>query len=138
MQCEAGAPNGDSSLALSATVLRVEPIYSHILAGNNNSEERVRGAKILVRPPPGVGPEQLTRLLQCHGARALLGKADSSNVPSDPYFLPDAWVTIEVKPEDGNFAIVLSTDSVRENLQLLARARRYGDDHPTALAHVVP
>jgi hypothetical protein len=72
------------------------------MTSNNNSEERVSGAKLIVRPPAGVSAEQMTRVLQCHGARVLLGRVDSSAIPDDPYWLPDAWVHIDVRPENGN------------------------------------
>jgi hypothetical protein len=76
--------------------------------------------------------EQMTRVLQCHSARVLLGQVNSNTVPNDPYWLPDTWVNIEVKPENGNFAIALSADSVRENLQVYGRANHYADDHMVA------
>jgi len=129
MQCDASASSQDQ-LVRSLKVLRVEPLYSHVATGNNNSEERVNGAKIVVRPPNGISAEQLTRVLQCHGARTLLGQMSSA--PNDPYFLPDRWVSIEVKPEDGNFTVALSADTVRDNLQVYGRANHYADEHMVA------
>jgi hypothetical protein len=138
-QCSGGPPSqADVALIHSAAVLRVEPMYSHILTGNNNSEDRVSGARILVRPPPGVDAGELTRVLQCHGALAVLGKADPSAVGSDPYFMPDAWVAIEVTSEDGHFTIAVTSDSVGDNLQLLRQARKYGDEHMVAAARPFP
>jgi hypothetical protein len=69
----------------------------------------------------------MTRILQCHSARVLLGEVNASFV-DDPYWLPDAWVAINVKPENGNFAITVSADSVRDNLQVFGRASRYGEE----------
>jgi hypothetical protein len=131
MQCDASSAAQDD-LVRSTRVLSVEPIYSHVITSNNNSEERVNGAKMLVRPPKGMSSEQMTRVLQCHSARVLLGQVNSNTVPNDPYWLPDTWVNIEVKPENGNFAIALSADSVRENLQVYGRANHYADDHMVA------
>jgi len=89
-------------------------------------------AKLTVRPPKGVSAEQLTRVLQCHSARALLGQLDGSAVRNDPYWLADTWVTIEVKPENGNFAVTVSADTLRDNLQVFSRAHSYADDHAVA------
>jgi hypothetical protein len=129
-QCDPAATSHDD-LVRSIAVLRVQPLYSHVRT-NNTSEERVNGAKLLVRPPSGVSAEQLTRILQCHSARVLLGQLNSSAVPNDPYWLPDRWVNIEVKPENGNYAVTLSADSVRDNLQVFGRANQYADEHMIA------
>jgi hypothetical protein len=41
-------------------------------------------------------------------------------------------VNINVKPENGNFAITISADSVHDNLQVFGRANHYADDHMMA------
>jgi hypothetical protein len=130
MQCDASATSQDS-LVRSIAVLHVQPLYSHVRT-NNTSEERVNGAKLLVRPPQGVSAEQLTRVLQCHSARVLLGQLSGTAVPNDPYWLPDTWVNIDVKSENGNFAVTVSADSVRDNLQVYGRANHYADEHMLA------
>jgi hypothetical protein len=128
LQCEPGqTAQQEEHLIRSTQVLHVEPLYSHVRTSNNNAEERVNGAKLIVRPPRGIGAEQMTRILQCHSARVLLGEVNASFV-DDPYWLPDAWVAINVKPENGNFAITVSADSVRDNLQVFGRASRYGEE----------
>lgn len=132
MQCDREATAQDAQLVRSAAVLHVEPLYSHVMTSNNNSEERVNGAKLLVRPPKGVSAEQMTRVLQCHSARLLLGRVDPNAIPNDPYWLPDTWVNIDVRPENGNFAVIVSADSVRDNLQVFGRANHYADDHMLA------
>jgi hypothetical protein len=85
-----------------------------------------------------VSAEQLTRILQCHSARALLGRLDRDSVPNDPYWLPDTWVNIDVKAEDGNFAVTLTADTVRDNLQVYGRANRYADGHVLATGAGLP
>jgi hypothetical protein len=131
MQCDASATAQDG-LVRSTRVLAVEPLYSHVMTSRNNSEERVDGAKLLVRPPKGVSAEELTRILQCHSARILLGQVNRDTVPNDPYWLADSWVNIDVKPENGNFAITISANSVDENLEVFGRANHYADDHMLA------
>jgi len=130
MQCDSSSSSQDD-VVRSVAVLHVQPLYSHVRTGNT-SEERVNGAKLMVRPPKGVSAEQLTRILQCHSARVLLGQLNSSAVPNDPYWLPDTWVAIDVKPEDGNFAVTVSADTLRDNLQVYSRANHYADDHMVA------
>jgi len=130
LQCDASATSKDD-LVRSIAVIHVQPLYSHVRTGNT-SEERVNGAKLLVRPPRGVSAEQLTRVLQCHSARVLLGQLPVNGVPNDPYWLPDSWVNIEVKPENGNFAVTLSANTVRDNLAVYGRANHYADEHMMA------
>jgi hypothetical protein len=130
IQCsDPTAQRDDVALLQTTTVLQAEPIYSHVISGRNNAEDRVSGAKLLVRPPEGVSAERMTRILQCHSARVLLGQVDRSQFPDDPYVLPDAWVDIDVKPEAGNFAVTLQSDSVSRNLQVLNQATAYAGTH---------
>jgi hypothetical protein len=50
-QCETSSEAaGDFQLLATAKVIGFEPLYSHVLTGRNNSEERLTGAKLLVRP----------------------------------------------------------------------------------------
>jgi hypothetical protein len=100
------------------------------MTGGDNAEERVNGAKLYVAPPNGVSAEQLTRALQCHGARTLLGQI--GRAPNEPYSLPDRWVSIQVQAEPGHFLITLSSDTVHDNLQVYSRANRFADEHALA------
>jgi hypothetical protein len=136
VQCDSSATAQDA-LVRSTKVLSVQPLYSHIMT-SNTSEERVDGAKLIVRPPSGVSAEQMTRILQCHSARVLLGQVNRDAVRNDPYWLADTWVNIQVKPENGNFAVTVSTDTVREGLEVLGHANQYADDHLVAAAPELP
>ncbi|MGD0678846.1 MAG: hypothetical protein ABSC94_25860 [Polyangiaceae bacterium] len=130
-QCDSGFTDASTiRLLKTVTVIDAEPIYSHIMTNGTNSEERVAGAKILIRPPAGVSLEEMTRALQCHGARALLGRIDRSELPDDPLWLPDAWVTITVEGEQGNYAVKLEANSVPNNLKLAAHAMSFANAHP--------
>jgi hypothetical protein len=82
------ADKANFRLLRTATVLDASPILTHMLTGNNNSEDRVAGAKIVMRAPEGVSLDRMTRLLQCHSAQALLGQVDVSEWPDDPFWLP--------------------------------------------------
>jgi hypothetical protein len=139
LQCDGSATTQDEvQLLRTAKVLRFEPIYSHVPTANNNTEDRVNGAKLLIRPPKAMSAEEMTRILQCHGARVMLGQANGAAVPNDPYWLADAWVNIDVKPEEGNFAVTVSADSIRSNLEVLGRASHYADDHMLATEPGLP
>jgi hypothetical protein len=132
-QCDPGRAPGDQVRLLQSTrVLRAQPLYSHVITSNNNSEDRVTGAQLVVRPPEGVSVEQLTRLLQCHSAQALLGQIDSSQFAADPYWLPGAWLDIDVKSENGNFVVVLSASSVQDGLQVFHRATAFAESQRPA------
>jgi len=111
----------------------MDPIYSHVLTANNGSENRVNGAKLLVVPPKGLSAEQMDRILEGHSAGVLLGQVSGSAIPNDSYWLPDSWVNIDVMSEGGNFAVTLTADTLRENLQVLRRATRYADEHQLAV-----
>lgn len=136
VQCDS-SPAAQEALVRSTKVLSVQPLYSHIMT-SNTSEQRVDGAKLLVRPPSGVTAEQMTRILQCHSARILLGQVNGDAVRNDPYWLPASWVNIQVKPENGNFAVTVSADTVSDGLRLLGHASQYADDHMLAAEPELP
>jgi hypothetical protein len=125
-QCASSlAEQGDLRSLAAIELLRVEPLYAHVMTGNNNSEERVSGAKLIVRLPDTLSPQRLTRVLQCHSAQSLLGRLDSSPAVPDPFWLPGSWLDIDVKPDGGDFAILVEADTLSKNLALLARANAF-------------
>lgn len=137
LQCDSIVTSPELTHLLQATaVLYVKPIYHHILVNPNNAEDRVGGAKLVVRPPSGVSAEELTRILQCHSARVLLGKVSPDDIPDDPYCLADRWLDIQVTPENGNFAVTVEADSVHDNIEVLGRATRYANEHMIAIERI--
>lgn len=126
-QCS-GVAQDDTALLQGTTVVRAEPIYTRV-ENKTGSEEHVSGVKLVVRPTEGVSSERLARTLRCHSARALLGQVDRSQLPDDPYWLPDEWLDIKVTPENGNYAVSLQADSVSKNLQVYNRVSAYAGAH---------
>lgn len=127
LQCDGRAPGDDLQMLQNTAVLRASPLYSHVISGKNSTEDRVTGARLLVRPPEDVSPERMTRILQCHSARALLGQVDTSRFADDPYWLPDAWLDIQVTPDNGNYEVVVRADSIPDGLQVLRRATAFAE-----------
>ncbi len=136
-QCDSRvtAPAATQLLQANA-VLRIQPLYHHIIVNPNNAEERPSGVKLVLRPPAGVTAEELTRILQCHSARVLLGKVNPAEIPDDPYWLADRWLDIQVTPENGNFAVTVRADSVHDNIEVIGRATRYAHEHMLAIESI--
>jgi hypothetical protein len=112
-----------------ATVLAVEPVYSYVHTATTGTDKRVAGAKLLIRPPEGIDAERVLRIIQCHSARAVLGRVDAARFPDDPYWLDGGWLDIDLVPESGNLSVTVQADGIHKNLQVLARARAYAT-HP--------
>jgi hypothetical protein len=130
MQCDGDATSVAAMAFLrSNDVLQIRPLYSHVMVLPNNAEERVTGAKLLVRPPPGMSADAMTRALQCHSARVVLQEVNGAEVANDPFWLSGRWVHILVTPESGNFAVTVMADTVHDNLEIFGRASRYASDH---------
>jgi hypothetical protein len=112
------------------TVVKAEPIT--FLAGASTRTEggqTVSGAKLVVLAPDGVSDLEMTRILRCHSARALLGQIDPATLQDDPFYLPDTWIDIDVKAERGFLVVKLSADRVWQNLAILHRATAYAQLH---------
>jgi hypothetical protein len=115
----------DLAILQDTTVLSIAPTY---VVDTCWGTWQVSGTKLLMSPPQGVSPERLARVLRCHGARALLRRADASMV-DDPYWSPDGWVDIEATPVAGRLAVVLRADTVQRNIRVLRRATAFGALH---------
>lgn len=85
---------------------------------------QVYGVKLVVSQP-ALSAEQLARVLQCHEARAFLAGPRLAHADSDPFWLPDSWVDIVVKPDGGQFVVSLVGQSVADNLRILHRATAF-------------
>jgi hypothetical protein len=130
LQCDPGSDEAHlAELLNNGTILEVQPRYSPIATMKNSPGERVGGVQILMRPPEGISPERMTRILQCHSARTLLGQIDRLDPSRDPFSLPNAWVSINVKPKDGNYAVTLEADKIEDNVQLAAIATSFAQAH---------
>jgi hypothetical protein len=99
----------------------VEPAYSYVYAGPNTRESHMRGAKIRLRPGPGLTKESIQLALECHEALVTLGRAASP--PEDPYFLPDTWLDIDVDSTGDGFVVRVLVDGLEDAQKVLARAR---------------
>jgi hypothetical protein len=122
LQCADSNPQDDAQVLQSLHVLYVEPKYMY---ASGQVVAKVVGARMVVRPPQGVTSDRLTRILQCHDAQVFLGHGQPATLLHDPFFLPDAWVSIDVKPEGGNFVVALEADTIPNNLRVLRQANEF-------------
>jgi hypothetical protein len=130
LQCEGGEDAADAAALMQATaILNVAPMYSQVHSATTGTESRLSGVRLLMRPPELFGADRTLRILQCHGARGVLGRLDPSRIPDDPYWLPGAWLDIDLAHEAGNFVVTVQADSIPKNLQVLERARAFASTH---------
>jgi hypothetical protein len=126
LQCEPSSSDEfDQRLLAGMTVLSVHPIYSYVHTATTGTDKRVAGTKLLIRPPEGIDPPRVLRILQCHSARAVLGHLDRSRFSGDPFWLDGAWLEIDVEAEAGNLAVKVAADDIPKNLTILGRARTF-------------
>jgi len=114
---------GDSNLnaVLSGeAVARVKPLYANLSDPRGSQEAQLRGATVIVRALPGMTAEWLDRQLKCHSATETLGQSETA--PNDPFFLPDAAVTIAVRPMGSAFAVDISAYPPKAAHRILRRA----------------
>jgi hypothetical protein len=130
LQCEGGQDAADDAALMQATtVLAIVPIYSQVHSATTGTESRISGVKLLMRPPEPFGADRTLRILQCHSARGVLGRLDPSRAFDDPYWLPGAWLGIDLVHEAGNFAVIVHAEDIHQNLQVLERAKAFASTH---------
>jgi hypothetical protein len=101
----------------------VQAAYANVPSGVGALEKRLRGARLQLRPTPGMSSEALTRSLECHQARFALGQLTPG--PDDPFVLPGAWLDLDASSARDSFVVVVSADEADDARQVLARARRF-------------
>ncbi len=119
-KCDAEAV--DPRLFSPAQVESVAPLYGYV-QGGGGPEARLHGAELRLRPLAGTTPELLVRALACRSARLVLGRVQET--PNEPYWLPDGWVKIDVRSDEGSFVVAASGEDLAEAKEILARAQAF-------------
>ncbi len=112
----------DPRLFGAEVVESVAPLYYYVQTGSNR-EPRLHGAELHLRPLPGMTAELMVRALSCRSARLALGRVERP--PNEPYWLPDGWVKIDVRSDDGSFIVTLDGEDLPEAKEILARAQAF-------------
>jgi hypothetical protein len=122
-KCQGFGDETAAPLLARSAIDSVEPAYSHVQSGPVSQEARLRGARIHVRPLPGLSREAMDRSLECHEARVMLGRVPAG--PDDPYVLEDSWLDIDVDSEGDGFVVSVLGDNIDAARRVLERARRF-------------
>jgi hypothetical protein len=121
-KCRAESEDGARAVVARDAIDSVEPYYVSIPASNGH-ENRMLGARVHVRPLPGLTRESLARALQCHEARVVLGLA--GRIEDDPYVMDGDWLTIDVDSEGDGFVVAVHPVDFKGANAVLERAVRY-------------
>jgi hypothetical protein len=92
--------------------------------GGKASSLRTKGAVVVIRAVPGLTPQWLQRVIDCHLARnAALGH----DVPEMPYcpLVPNG-ITASVTPTDTGFAVAIQSEDPTVGQEILRRAQGLG------------
>jgi hypothetical protein len=119
-KCDAQAV--DPRLFSPDVVESVAPYYRYVQNGGSNASI-LHGAEIHIRPLPGMTPELVAHVLLCRSARLVLGRVQGAE--NEPYWLPDGWVKIDARSEEGSFVATLDGEDLPEAKEILARAQAF-------------
>jgi hypothetical protein len=123
VKCRGRVDPGAALLLAPAAIDSVEPSYVYVPSGPVSPEARLRGARLHVRPAPGVSQESLARGLECHEAAVVLGAASAS--ADDPFVAEGRWVEVLVASEGDGFVVDVRASELPVAKAVLARARAY-------------
>jgi hypothetical protein len=122
-KCSATVNEDDLAPVLTGSAIEnVEPLYIRVATRDSDVQGALHGALITVRPLPGMTAELLERSLECHSARATLGRVD--NPTTDPFALPSSLVDISVRPEGDAFRVGVGARRSEEAHEILNRAEQ--------------
>jgi hypothetical protein len=122
-RCEGFGEEQAAAMLSPQAVDAVEASYSHTPAGPVDRQAQLRGARLHIRPMPGLTGEALLRSLECHQAAVTVGKTAAA--AEDPYVLAGSWLDLDVDSERGGFVVLVRSDSFEEAKAVLDRARRF-------------
>ena len=132
LQCSSDPAADEQRLAQvmqQTRVIKSQPLYSMVNSKDVPVSSRVNGATVVVQPPNGVTTAELTSLLRCHSARAVLAKGNTATFASDPFYLADSWLDIDVKEVQGSYVITIGAGSVHDGLEAVRNANGFARDH---------
>jgi hypothetical protein len=123
-RCGPEVKDGDLALVLGGQAIQsVGPLYSTVEGSKTGEESRLRGAIVTVNALQGMSAEWLDRELECHGARLILGRIQSS--PDDPFWLPGSTVDVDVRPAKDGFAVGIAGYSPADARRIFDRAQAF-------------
>jgi hypothetical protein len=122
-KCQGFGDETAAPLLARSAIDSVEPAYSHVQSGPVSQEARLRGARIHVRPLPGLSREAMDRSLECHEARVMLGRVPPG--ADDPYVLEGSWLDIDVDSEGDGFVVSVLADNMDAARRVVERAQRF-------------
>jgi hypothetical protein len=70
-----------------------------------------------------VTPDLLTYVLSCRSAQLVLGRVQGAE--NEPYWLPDGWVKISARSDDGAIVVALEGEDLPQSKEILARAQAF-------------
>jgi hypothetical protein len=129
LYCSPESLDTDARFVLGNNIVGVKPISVEVHAGALGETPRLEGVRLRFRAAPGLTREWLMQVLLCHRAQGVLGKLPPSEPPSDPFWSPEKWISIDVRPDYAGFAVDLTTEDPSHAEQLLARATAFAQAH---------
>jgi hypothetical protein len=103
----------------------VAPLYNSVVGYKSGQFTELTGTAIKVRALPGVTAEWLTRALECHSAKRVLGTIASTVAPSDPFWLPGRMVDIDAASAHDGFRVEVRAAGPVEGHEVLDRAKAF-------------
>jgi hypothetical protein len=103
------------------SIAAVKPLFTTVHSGKDGAQERLLGAKLIVRAEPGMTPELLDRALECHVARHIAQRAPLAQ--DDPFDSDVQPLQISVKSAGPEFEVDIEAPNAAEAREVLARAK---------------
>lgn len=131
-RCQAFTEEAAAALLSPVAIDSVEPAYAHVQSGPSFYQAHLRGARVHLRPIAALSRESITRSLECHQSRVVLGAIQGA--VDDPYGVPGRWLDIDVDSDKDGFVVQLGSDDMSTARDVLDRAKRFAaagrNDHP--------
>jgi hypothetical protein len=100
-RCQGFTDEAAGQLLSPSIIDYVEPAYTQ--SGPGDRVERLRGARIHLRPIAALTRESIARSLECHQSRVVLGTTPP--MADDPYGIPGRWLDIDVVSDRDGFVV---------------------------------
>jgi hypothetical protein len=125
-RCPANADEAALAPVLDGSAIEsVEPLYNSVVGYKSGQYTELAGSAIKIEALQGVTAEWLTRALECHSAKRVLGSIASTTAPNDPFWLPGRMVEIDAASAHDGFRVEVRAAGPAEGHEVLDRAKAF-------------
>jgi hypothetical protein len=138
LYCSPDALDTDAKFVRGNNIVEAAPLSIQVPSGTLGQTARLQGVRLHFRAAPAITLEWIAQTLICHRAQGVLGRIPATDVPDDPFWSAEEWISIDVKPNFAGFIVELRTEDPASAQRLLLHGLAFARAHAAAAVAFPP